>query len=50
MPITAYKVYWDGENPTSETYTLAASLAEDTLEYTNNDVVAGLVYKFKVVA
>jgi hypothetical protein len=50
MPVTGYDVYWDGQAPGSETYTLTDSTIADVLEYTETSVVPGTVYKFKIVA
>ena len=50
MPVTGYDVYWNGQAPGTETYTLTGSTSADVLEYTESSVVPGTVYKFKIVA
>jgi hypothetical protein len=63
MPITSYDVYWNGLDPYSLDYTLVSTISMSTgrllqetdtdvnlLQYTNTDVVPGVVYKFKVLA
>lgn len=50
IALTAYSIYWNGLDTSSNDYTLLATTDANTLTYTETNIVAGDNYKFKVSA